>query len=319
MNALSPLSRVQFPRSSSATSRGKRSPARTAAIAGALGVAGLAAASGAGLFGGSPKSRGPRRVLITGAASGFGLELAKRFVARGDSVIATDLHGAANEDVVKLGDACTYRKLDVTSDADWEAATEAIGAVDVLVLNAGIAVGGAIENVTMDTWHRALDINLLGAVRGCRAFVPLLEPGAQIVMTSSIAGLIHPIKMSTYNATKAAVVALAETVDFELRERGITTTVICPQFFQSNLASSLTGDDADADELARKLLTKTPLTAATVADRAMKGIDARRQVVTPDSVAVIGWYAKRFARPLYLSTMRQAGKGAKRLAKRSAQ
>lgn len=317
MNALSPLSRVQFPGSPSASSRGKRSPARTAAIAGALGVAGFAAASGAGLFGGSPKSRGPRRVLITGAASGFGLELAKRFVARGDSVIATDLHDAANEDVVKLGDACTYRKLDVTSDADWEAAAAAIGAVDVLVLNAGIAVGGAIENVTMDTWHRALDINLLGAVRGCRAFVPLLEPGAQIVMTSSIAGLIHPIKMSTYNATKAAVVALAETVDFELRERGITTTVICPQFFQSNLASSLTGDDADADELARKLLTKTPLTAATVADRAMKGIDARRQVVTPDSVAVIGWYAKRFARPLYLSTMRQAGKGAKRLAKRS--
>ena len=293
-----------------------RSPARTAAIAGIVGAAGLAAASGAGLFARSPEPRGPRRVLITGAASGFGLELAKLFIARGDFVIATDIHDAANEDVVKLGDACTYRKLDVTSDADWEAATEAIGAVDVLVLNAGIAVGGAIENVTMDTWHRALDINLLGAVRGCRAFVPLLEPGAQIVMTASIAGLIHPIKMSTYNATKAAVVALAETVDFELRERGITTTVICPQFFRSNLASSLTGDDAEADELARTLLTKTPLTAATVADRAMKGIDARRQVVTPDGVALVGWYAKRFARPLYLATMRQAGKGAKRLAKR---
>nr|WP_255462106.1 SDR family oxidoreductase [Corynebacterium sp. LK30] len=130
-----------------------------------------------------------RRVLITGAASGFDLELAKRFVARGDSVIATDLHDSANEDVVKLGDACTYRELDVTSDADREAAA-AIGAVDVLVLNAGIAVGGAIENVTMDTWHRALDINLLGAVCGCRAFVPLLEPGAKIVVTSSIASLI---------------------------------------------------------------------------------------------------------------------------------
>lgn len=129
-------------------------------------------------------------MLITGAASGSGLELAKRFVARGDSVIATDLHDSANEDVVKLGDACTYRELDVTSDADREAAAAAIGAVDVPVLNAGIAVGGAIENVTMDTWHRALDINLLGAVCGCRAFVPLLEPGAKIVMTSSIASLI---------------------------------------------------------------------------------------------------------------------------------
>ena len=95
-------------------------------------------------------------MLITGAASGFGLELAKRFVARGDSVIATDLHDSANEDVVKLGDACTYRELDVTSDAGREAAAAAIGAVDVLVLNAGIAVGGAIENVTMDTWHLSL-------------------------------------------------------------------------------------------------------------------------------------------------------------------
>ncbi|KKO82119.1 short-chain dehydrogenase [Corynebacterium xerosis] len=270
------------------------------------------------MLGRSPKSTGPRKVLITGAASGFGLELAKRFAARGDDVIATDLHDTANEAVAKLGDTCTYRKLDVTSDEDWERAAAEVGAVDVLVLNAGIAVGGAIENVTMDTWHRALDINLLGAVRGCRAFVPLLESGAQIVMTSSVAGLVHPIKMSTYNATKAAVVALAETVDFELRESGITTTVICPQFFRSNLADSLTGDDAEADELARTLLTKTPLTAATVADRAMKGIDARRQVVTPDSVAVIGWYSKRFARPLYLSTMRKAGKGANRLATRKA-
>ncbi|WP_263440902.1 SDR family NAD(P)-dependent oxidoreductase [Corynebacterium freneyi] len=88
---------------------------------------------------------------ITGAASGFGLELAKRFIARSDFVIATDLHDAANEDVVKLGEKCTYRNLDVTSDADWDAPAEAIGAVDVLVLNAGIAVGGAIENVTLDT------------------------------------------------------------------------------------------------------------------------------------------------------------------------
>lgn len=271
-----------------------------------------------GIFRKDTKSTGPRRVLITGAASGFGLELARRFIARGDHVIASDLAEAPNADVVALGGRCTYRRLDVTSDADWEAAAADIGAVDVLVLNAGIAVGGAIDNVTMDTWHRALDINVLGAVRGCRAFVPLLQPGAQIVMTSSIAGLIHPVKMATYNATKAAVVALAETADSELRERGITTTVICPQFFQSNLADSLTGDDAEADELARKLLSRTTLTAATVADRALRGIDARRQVVTPDAVATIGWYAKRFARPLYLAAMRRAGKGAKRLSKRKA-
>lgn len=91
----------------------------------------------------SPAPQGPRTVLITGAASGFGLELAKRFIARDDSVIATDLHDTANEDVVKLSETCAYRKLDVTSDADWEAAAAEVGTVDVLVFNAGITVGGA--------------------------------------------------------------------------------------------------------------------------------------------------------------------------------
>ena len=75
---------------------------------------------------------GLRRVVITGAASGFGLGLAKRFIARGDAVIATDLHDAPNEAVAKLGKNCTHRKLDVTSDEDWERAAAEIGAVDEL-------------------------------------------------------------------------------------------------------------------------------------------------------------------------------------------
>lgn len=246
----------------------------------------------------------PARVLITGAASGLGLELAERYLARGDSVIATDLHEAPDDAIAALEPRCTYRKLDVTSELDWAAAAETVGAVDVLILNAGIAVGGAIEAVSIETWRRALDINLLGAVRGLRAFVPLLERGARIAITASAAGLVHPTTMSTYNSTKAAAVALAETVDSELRPRGITTTVICPQFFRSNLADSLTGDDAGADDMARKLLAGTPLTAETVAKRAVRGIDSRKQVVVPDAVAVVGWYSKRFARPLYLAAMR---------------
>lgn len=280
---------------------------RTTALAALAGAAGLATAIG--LAHRSSTTGSPNRVLITGGASGFGFELAKRYIARGDSVIVTDLHEEATPEVRALGDRASYRRLDVTSDEDWEAAAAAVGSVDVLILNAGMAVGGAVEKVPMETWNKTINLNLLGAVRGFRAFVPLMRSGGRIVVTASMAGLFHPIKMSTYNATKAALVALAETADFELRERGISVTAICPQFFRSNLVTSLTGDDDDADDLARVLMTRTPLTAQTVADRAMKGIDARRQVVTTDSVATIGWYAKRFARPLYLATMRASGKG----------
>ncbi|WP_295627598.1 SDR family oxidoreductase [uncultured Corynebacterium sp.] len=277
---------------------------RNAVLAGLAGAAGLLAAST--LKGRSPESSSPRTVLVTGAASGFGLEMTKRFIARGDHVIASDLHESPSAELLKLGDRCTYRKLDATSEEDWAAAAAATGAVDVLMLNAGRAVGGAIETVSIDTWKDTLDLNVLGAVRGCRAYVPLLKPGAQIVITSSVAGLVHPVQMSVYNASKAAVLALGETIDFELRGRGITTSVICPQFFKTNLAESLTGEDAEADKLARIIWDMSPLTVDKVADRAMKGIDARRQVVTTDFVGVLGWYSKRLVRPAYLAAMRRS-------------
>lgn len=288
------------------------------AVAGLAGAAAVAAAVGARAAKKAAterrsRSAGPRTVLVTGAASGLGLELTRLFAARGDRVIATDLHENVPDQIPALRGSVTYRKLDVTSDVDWESAAAEIGPVDVLVLNAGIAVGGRIEKVPMSTWHRALDINLLGAVRGCRNFVPLLPDGAQIVITASAAGLVHPLSMATYNATKAAAVALGETLDAELHPRGISTTVICPQFFQSNLVSSLSGDDSEADKFAHTLLTKTKITAAMIAERAMKGIDRRELIVTPDAIASFGWYTKRFVRPLHVKAMRAASKHTDRL------
>ncbi|MDN6814794.1 MAG: SDR family NAD(P)-dependent oxidoreductase, partial [Corynebacterium variabile] len=117
-----------------------------------------------------------------------------------------------------------------------------VDSLDILVSNAGIAIGGRITETKTDTWQKALDINVLGSVRGLRVFVPKIGKGGRIVLTASAAGLVHAPAMATYNATKAATVALGETVDAELRHRKISTPVICPQFFKSGLADSLTGD-----------------------------------------------------------------------------
>src|SRR5690242_14202964 len=103
------------------------------------------------------------RVLVTGAASGLGAALADRFRSAGADVLATDLGG-------------DLFHLDITSEEDWATAVEKVrrdwGRLDVLVNNAGVAGGGRIELCTLDEWQWILDVNLLGAVRGTRAFTP---------------------------------------------------------------------------------------------------------------------------------------------------
>ena len=249
-----------------------------------------------------------RRVLITGAASGLGLELARAYLGRGDEVILTDVHADPPPAVRDLTGRWTYMKLDVTDDDDWAAAARAVDRLDVLVNNAGIAVGGRLENTSMQTWQRIVDINLLGVVRGCRALVPALDRGGRLVITASAAGLVHAPHMGAYNATKAAAVALAETLDAELRPRGISTSVICPLFFRSGLADSLSGDDPEADAAARTLLAKTPLTSEKVAARSIRGIEARRLVITPDALSTFTWYSKRFTRVPFLAGTRLIGR-----------
>ena len=268
------------------------------------------------------RRRDGQLVLVTGAASGLGLELTTLFLKAGATVVLTDLHApdalpeACAAVISRAGGRASYRQLDVTSDADWAAAADAVRdgeygerVLDVLVSNAGIAVGGRIEHTSMETWQKALDINLLGGVRAARSFVPLLRDGGQLVFTASAAGLVSSPGMATYNATKAATVALAETLSAELSHRRIAVTAICPQFFQSGLKDSLVSDDAVATKMADALLTKTWLTAAGIARRAMLGIDMRRLVVAPDGIALVSWYSKRFTRPGYLAVTRLFGRG----------
>ena len=259
-----------------------------------------------------PKKNGPRLVLVTGAASGLGLELAEQFLDKGDRVILTYIHASAPDSLNQLDQLSgdwSYRPLDVTSEDDCNAVAEDIDELDVLISNAGIAVGGSVDSTSLETWQRALDINLLGSVRGVRALSPKIAKGGRISLTASLAGLVHAPSMATYNTTKAATVALGETLDAELRHRKISVSVICPQFFKSGLASSLTGDDESADDLARWLLNNTWLDAATIARRAVKGIEARRVVVTPDAFAAFNWYSKRFTRIPHLMAVRAIGWG----------
>jgi NAD(P)-dependent dehydrogenase (short-subunit alcohol dehydrogenase family) len=252
-----------------------------------------------------------RRVLVTGGASGLGAAMVDAFAAGGDRVLVADLAGGL--DNLDPRDGVSYLGLDVTSDADWAAALAWVeqewGGLDVLVNNAGIATGGRIDVVTIEEWQRVIDVNLLGVVRGCRTFAPMLKAqgSGHIVNTASLAGLVHPPGMSSYTAVKAGVVALSETLSYELHPFGVHVTALCPGFIRTPLGKSLAGSDTAMDAIAARLIDKSPYTAEQVADAVLKGIAGRKMVVLPDPAARKAVWTKRFARPLYDREQRKFG------------
>lgn len=258
-----------------------------------------------------------RRVLVTGGASGLGLELVRLFAARGDRVLVTDLAAdptplGPDGEPTTLPEGTEYERLDVREDEDWTKTREWVeehwGGLDLLVNNAGIAQGGRIDRVTMEDWQVITDINLLGVVRGCRTFAPMLkrQRSGHIVNTASMAGLVHPPAMSSYNAAKAAVVALSETLQHELKPFGIAVSVICPTFFRTNLATSFNTSDPVMQDVGTRLVTQSKVDAAHIAAVVMEGIDRRRPIILTDREGRRAYWAKRLARPLYDRQMARA-------------
>jgi len=251
------------------------------------------------------------RILVTGAASGLGLALVRRLADRGCRILATDVHTELPEALRGL-DRVSYLSLDVTQDVDWAKARDWVveewDGLDFLFNNAGVAAGGRIELSEMDQWQWIVDINLLGVARGCRTFAPMLKSqgSGHIVNTASAAGLVHPPRMSEYNAVKAGVVALSETLFHELKPYGVKVSVICPTFFKTNLTESLRGKDESANKSAAKLIDNAKLSADVIAGRVINGVEKGRHIILTDRDGKIAYAAKRFARPLYYSMMAKA-------------
>lgn len=260
----------------------------------------------------TPTAPTNRRVLVTGGASGLGLALATAFLERGARVLIADLAPTDERPASVPADA-EYLRLDVRSEDEWTAARDEVeklwGGLDVLVNNAGIAQGGRIELLTEEDWQRIIDINLMGVVRGCRAFVPMLKAqgSGHVVNTASLAGLVHPPTMSSYTAVKAAVVAISESLRWELEPFGIVVSVLCPSFFRTNLASSLNSSDPAASAFASKLIDRSDRGAGQIAAEALDGINAGRFLVLPDPDARKSYRAKHLTPTLYRRTMSAMG------------
>jgi NAD(P)-dependent dehydrogenase (short-subunit alcohol dehydrogenase family) len=256
------------------------------------------------------------RVLVTGAASGLGAALTTAFRARGDEVLATDVvstslgHGGEDEVV----------GLDVTSDDDWAAALALVeerwGGLDVLVNNAGVAGGGRIDVAGLDEWEWITGINLFGVVRGCRTFVPMLkrQRSGHIVNVASLAGLVHPAGMAPYNAVKAGVVALTETLGHELAPYDVRASVVCPSYFRTNLMASIRCSDRALGDIVTQLVETSPFTADDIAAAVLAGGGDGGESILPHPAARAAWELKQGDRAAYDAQMRRQAERLDRLA-----
>jgi NAD(P)-dependent dehydrogenase (short-subunit alcohol dehydrogenase family) len=244
-----------------------------------------------------------RRVFITGGASGLGRALALRHARAGDRVCIGDINDARGAETVAAGQALgadlRYLRCDVTVEDDLLAARAALegwwGGVDVVVNNAGVACAGAIETVSIEDWRWIIEINLLGVVRGCRVFTPLFKRQGRghFVNVASMAGLLDVPLLSSYNATKAAVVSLSETLQNELFADGIGVTVLCPSFFQTNLGESMRTPDPALHARLTRLLSRSTLNADQIADQLFRAVERGRFYVLPHAEGARAWLMKR--------------------------
>ena len=223
--------------------------------------------------------------VITGAASGFGLEASRIAAARGMVVVMADVQPEALEravvEITGLGAEVLPFRLDVSKAAEIEALAAAtmtrFGAPSFLFNNAGVGAGGLIWEHTLKDWEWVVGVNLMGVAHGVRVFTPLMLAAAEkdpnyrghIVNTASMAGLLNAPNMGVYNVTKHAVVALSETLfqDLSLVSTQVQAHVLCPYFVPTGIHLSERNRPAEFKEAAGP--TRSQLIAQAMSDQAV--------------------------------------------------
>jgi len=225
-----------------------------------------------------------RTAVITGAASGFGLEVSRIAAAKGMRIVMADVQAdaltTAAAEITGLGAQVLPYRLDVSKAAEVEAlgaATfERFGAPHFVFNNAGVGGGGLIWEVSLKDWEWVLGVNLMGVVHGVRVFTPMMLAAARqdpayeghIVNTASMAGLLNAPNMGVYNVSKHAVVSLSETLyqDLRLVTDQVSASVLCPYFVPTGITRSERNRPA---EMKNAKLTKSQIVSRMMSDKAV--------------------------------------------------
>jgi NAD(P)-dependent dehydrogenase (short-subunit alcohol dehydrogenase family) len=259
----------------------------------------------------------PLRAVITGAGSGLGRALALDLATRGASLIVSDIVLPSAEETAELvrqqGARAEAVRCDVTDrDAVFALVDETekrLGGIDFIANNAGVAVGGLFDEISIEDWRWAVDINLWGVIYGCQAAVPKMKAQGRgyILNVASAAGLLAPPAMSTYNVTKAGVVSLSETLYAEYKTQGIHVAVLCPTFFRTNIVDAGRGATTNKEDAQIiRWMDRSKVQAPDVAKAAIDSVRDGKLYVQPMRDGRIAWRLKRTSPQRFYDSMSRA-------------
>lgn len=250
------------------------------------------------------------KAIVTGAGSGIGRAFSLELARRGGQVLCADINPASAKETVSLIEAAGGKAWATQCDVGLLAQVEALavtaethfGAPATLVINnAGIGIGGkAIGEVSMEDWKFTMDVNLWGVIHGCHVFAPILRAQGHggIINVGSTASFAAAPTMGPYNVTKAAVLALTETLSAEMSGTGIHVTALCPTFVKTNIVKDGRIEGGSAD-FAAKLIARTGVSPESVVLKTLAALDKNQLYVVPQLEAKAVWTAKRLTPALY--------------------
>tara|TARA_R100000365_G_scaffold3530_1_gene11946 strand:+ start:4079 stop:4870 length:792 start_codon:yes stop_codon:yes gene_type:complete len=233
-----------------------------------------------------------KTVLITGATSGIGYAIARRFIEAGCQVVVHGLENdaAAREIMSTLSAQAViaphYEHADLADKAQSQdlanRVIERFGPIDILVNNAGIQRVAAIEEFPPDEWERVIAISLDSAFHTIRAAIPAMKANrwGRIINIASAHGLRASPYKSAYVATKHAVVGLTKTVALEAAEYGVTANAICPGYVWTPLVATQVADQARVHKMSE----------SDVIRKVMLAPQPTRQFVQPEEIAELALY-----------------------------
>jgi NAD(P)-dependent dehydrogenase (short-subunit alcohol dehydrogenase family) len=242
--------------------------------------------------------------LVTGAGSGIGKATAQALARRGARVVVVDVDEARVKEMTsELGASCVFSKAVDVSNRDQmrqlaDDVHAKLGALDVLVNNAGVGHSGGILHTKLEDWDWVLGVNLYGVIHGCHFFAPRMVDagrGGHIVNIASAFGLMAGGNVAPYCTSKFAVVGLSESLRAELAPHHIGVSAVCPGLINTDIISR----GRFADESQRAGVSKTFQTRGRspddVANAILRAIDKDLAVVPVGAEAWGGWIGKRIA------------------------
>jgi NAD(P)-dependent dehydrogenase (short-subunit alcohol dehydrogenase family) len=244
------------------------------------------------------------RVLVTAGAGGIGLEIARSFVREGAKVHICDVDDAALASLATSDPEVTWSRTDVANRTDvtrlFEEALHALGGMDVLVNNAGIAGPTArVDEVDPEDWDRTLQVNITGHFNCARLAVPHLRESdnASIINLSSAAGRFGFPLRSPYAASKWAVVGFTKTLAMELGPLGIRVNAILPGVVEGDRIRRVIGSKAQArgisyeemeGEFLRHVSLRTAVTPQQIADQIVFLCSPRGRTISGQAISIDG-------------------------------